>query len=82
MQEILASPDRAQAWIDAFEGKTVDWAAVFKDYNSGVDNPICQHYEMLADHYPDAKIILTVSGSYGLGLLLLVHHQQGQTTII
>ena len=63
-------------WIDAFEGKDVDWDLLFEKYNSGwwynmvwyyshpmsgVDHPICQFFEVLAlKKYPDAKIILTV----------------------
>ena len=34
---------------------------MFGGYSSGVDCPVSQFYEALANYYPDAKIILTVS---------------------
>ena len=30
MIEVLMAPDRALAWIDAFDGKAVDWDAVMQ----------------------------------------------------
>jgi hypothetical protein len=47
-------------WIDAFEGKPVDWDTLFRGYQATVDWPSCTFYRQLMQHYPQAKIILTV----------------------
>jgi hypothetical protein len=49
----------AQPWLDAAEGRAVDWETVFDGFKSTVDWPSATFYRRLADHYPDAKVILT-----------------------
>ena len=43
-----------------FDSGAPDWDAVFDGYRATVDWPSCAYYRELADHYPDAKVILTV----------------------
>ncbi|MFI0483830.1 sulfotransferase family protein [Actinomadura sp. 9N215] len=38
----------------------VDWDGVFAGYRSALDWPAASYWRELADHYPDAKVILTV----------------------
>ena len=44
----------------AFQGKSVNWDALFQNYQSIVDFPGAIYYQQLAQYYPDAKVILTV----------------------
>ena len=60
MREILSYPERARDWEAAADGKPVDWEAVFKGYRSTTDAPGCHFYKQLAQHYPAAKLILSL----------------------
>jgi hypothetical protein len=63
MIEVLMAPDRAQAWIDAFDGKAVDWDAVMQGYVASVDWPACAYWRELADANRDAIILLSTRAS-------------------
>ncbi len=52
-------PKHWQLWVDAMRGKPA-WDAIFNGFGSTVDFPSCSSYQALANHYPDAKVILTV----------------------
>ncbi|KAL1917966.1 uncharacterized protein VTP21DRAFT_3232 [Calcarisporiella thermophila] len=52
--------DHIQKFIDAADGKEVDWDEVFKDFNSCVDWPTTAFYRELLEKYPNAKIVLTI----------------------
>ena len=41
-------------------GAHVDWETLFQGYQATVDWPSCSFYEALMQHYPDAKVVLTV----------------------
>ncbi|KAL1924508.1 uncharacterized protein VTP21DRAFT_4162 [Calcarisporiella thermophila] len=56
-------PEHMQKFIDAFDGKKVDWDEIFKDFNSCVDWPTTSFYKELMAKYPDAKVVLTVRDS-------------------
>jgi hypothetical protein len=60
MSEVFKNPAAPQQWLDAAEGRPVDWDVVFKGYRSTVDWPSATFYRQLADVYPDAKVILTL----------------------
>jgi len=60
MEEVLANPAQAAQWHAAACGETVDWDAVLRGYNSAVDWPTAYFWRALAEHYPDAKIVLTL----------------------
>src|SRR5438128_2579808 len=47
-------------WTKAAAGQAVDWDALFEGYRSAVDFPAAAFYREIADHFPSAKIILTV----------------------
>ena len=59
MTEIMQNPEYISDWVDAANGSP-DWDRIFKDYAATVDNPGCGFWRQLADHYPQAKVILTV----------------------
>jgi len=59
MSEALASVrTSAPLWIEASRGAP-DWDRLLEGYGSTCDYPACTFWRELADHYPDAKIILT-----------------------
>ncbi|KHK91675.1 sulfotransferase family protein [Novosphingobium malaysiense] len=59
MSELLASARRnLPLWLDVVAGKP-DWDTIFDGYCSTTDYPACNYWRELADHFPEAKIILT-----------------------
>ncbi len=63
MVEIFSHPEEVPVWDAAARGETVDWDALFARYKASCDWPSCSFYKALADHYPNAKIILTLRDS-------------------
>ncbi|HEY7486083.1 MAG TPA: sulfotransferase [Streptosporangiaceae bacterium] len=59
MFEVMERPERVRQWLAAAEGRP-DWDEIFAGFESAVDWPVAAYWRELADHYPDAKIILTV----------------------
>lgn len=60
MFEVRDNPDQLPAWDKASRGEKVDWDVVFGNYRSQVDWPGARYWRELAQHYPDAKVILSV----------------------
>ena len=60
MDEVATDPAHVPMWIDAAEGKKVDWDALFAGYQAAVDLPTYAFYTELMAQYPDAKVILTL----------------------
>ncbi len=61
MFEIRDNPDTQLPYWEALaRGETVDWDAVFAGYKAQVDWPGARYWRELADHFPDAKILLSV----------------------
>ncbi|KLI63229.1 sulfotransferase family protein [Aurantiacibacter marinus] len=46
-------------WQDVADGKP-DWDTIFDGYASTVDYPAAIYWRQLAEHYPQAKVLLTV----------------------
>jgi Sulfotransferase domain len=60
MAEVMAGARKnVPLWLDVVGGKP-DWDAVFEGYESTTDYPACTYWRELAEHYPDAKVVLTV----------------------
>ena len=51
-------------WEAAIEGNA-NWENVFNGAQSTCDWPSARYYAELMEHYPDAKVVLTVRGSEG-----------------
>ncbi len=63
MVEVMADPDvRVQQWMDALDGKA-DWDAIFQGYVAAVDWPASAFWRELAEHYPDAPVLLSTRAS-------------------
>src|SRR3569623_3410022 len=63
MEDVMANPEQKAAFRAAGRGETVDWDAVYAGYKSAVDWPTAYFWRELADHFPQAKLILTVRNS-------------------
>ncbi|SRR5579884_8755 len=59
MIENFDRPDRAAFWLDAAEGKPVDWRGFLSGYRATVDWPGCAFYRQLMDAFPKAKVLLS-----------------------
>ena len=60
MLETLGDPSQAPAWIDAIEGRPVDWAAMLMHYQAIVDWPGASFWRELSQTNPDALVLLSV----------------------
>lgn len=60
MEEVLKNPAQLPFWQDAAAGRKIDWDAVFAGFGSAVDWPSAHFWRELAQHYPQAKVVLTV----------------------
>ena len=58
--ELFKNPSHIKVWQSAADGDDVDWKALLKDYQSGLDYPIVGFYQELMAAFPDARVILTV----------------------
>ena len=59
MLEVMPNDSQLDAWHAFSQGETPDWDAVFEGFQASVDFPSSAYWRELAEHYPDAKIILT-----------------------
>jgi Sulfotransferase domain len=60
MMEMMANPDQAPAWIDAIDGRRVDWALMLQNYRSIVDWPGASFWPELFAANPDTLVLLSV----------------------
>lgn len=59
MTEVLAGArTNVPLWLDVVDGRP-DWDRIFDGYHSTTDYPACSYWRELADHYPEAKVVLT-----------------------
>lgn len=59
MFEVLPHQERVEKWISLVQGETPDWDEVFDGYRASVDWPGAYFWREIAEHYPNAKLILT-----------------------
>ncbi|GAA3508270.1 hypothetical protein FHR32_000883 [Streptosporangium album] len=60
MMEVMARPEQVRRWTAMAEGRPVDWDDLLGGYDSCVDWPSAAYWRELAEHYPEAKVLLTV----------------------
>ncbi len=60
MFEVIERPDHIQMWHRLAFGGSIDWDLLFKDFNSVVDWPAARYWRELAEHFPDARVILSL----------------------
>lgn len=56
----LLRRNHAARWLAILDGAPPDWNDLFSGYSATVDWPTVTYYRELANHYPNAKVILTV----------------------
>lgn len=60
MMEVFTHPEQVPFWDRVAKNEPFDWEECFAAYQSSCDWPSCTFYRELADHYPDAKVILSL----------------------
>ncbi len=60
MSEMMGDPDQVPGWIDAIEGRSVDWSNMLRNYRSIVDWPGGSFWPELTAANPDALVLLSV----------------------
>jgi hypothetical protein len=60
MVEVLADPQQVPTWIDAIEGRPVDWSSFLGSYQAVVDWPGASFWPELLAANPDAMVLLSV----------------------
>ena len=60
MASVISDPRQLALWRRAAKGELPDWDAAYDGFNSAVDWPTAFFWRELADHWPDAKIVLTL----------------------
>jgi len=65
MVEILGDMSQIPAWIDAIEGRPVDWHAMLAGYDAIVDWPGGSFWRELSEAFPDALVLLSVRDPEG-----------------
>jgi Sulfotransferase domain len=60
MYEVRAHPEQLAFWQAAARGELPDWDEVFAGFAAQVDWPGARFWRELAEHFPHAKVILSV----------------------
>lgn len=60
MFEVRDNPRQLPFWQAAARGEAMDWDAVFAEYNACVDWPSARYWREIAEHFADAKVLLSV----------------------
>ncbi len=60
MMEVVPRPEHVAMWHGFAFGKPMNWDLLFKDFQSTVDWPACNNWRELSEHYPEAKVLLSV----------------------
>jgi hypothetical protein len=60
IHEVARNPRHRELWNSALDGKRLDWDHMFSAYKSTVEWPGVTFIDELVQHYPAAKVILTL----------------------
>ena len=60
MLEVTKHKDHRAIWRKAHAGEEIDWDSLFAGYQATVDWPSCNLWREQLDHFPDAKVILSL----------------------
>ncbi|SIT58666.1 conserved hypothetical protein [Mesorhizobium prunaredense] len=60
MADVNANPEQKKLWRAAGQGQLPNWDLAYAGYRSAVDWPTAHFWREVSDHYPDAKVVLTV----------------------
>jgi hypothetical protein len=65
MRDLMADWDRGLTLWEAVAAGNPDWDAIFGDAQSSCDWPSARYYREQLEHYPDAKVVLSVRSAEG-----------------
>src|SRR5215472_1167383 len=60
IEVIMVSPEQIPTWIEAIDGKEIDWNALMEPYTAQVDWPGASFWPELSAANPDALVLLSV----------------------
>ncbi|HKM99141.1 MAG TPA: sulfotransferase [Candidatus Binataceae bacterium] len=60
MAEVFPRPDHVAMWHQLALGHPIDWDLIFRDFQATVDWPAARWWREIANHFPDAKVLLSV----------------------
>lgn len=60
MVEVMGNRKQIDLWNDVVIEGSGDWDSIFEGFRASVDLPSVKYYLELMEHFPDAKVILTV----------------------
>ena len=60
MHEMGAKAPTREAWLDMVKGARPDWELLVNGYHACVDWPSAYYWRELVEHYPQAKVLLTM----------------------
>lgn len=60
MSVVIDEPRRIRQWLEIGEGRAPDWDTVFRGFRATMDWPAAAYWRELSEHYPEAKVILSV----------------------
>ncbi len=59
MKSVMADEENKQMWRAVCQGAVPDWDKILRGFSSCIDWPSAFYWRQLAEHYPEAKVILT-----------------------
>jgi hypothetical protein len=63
IRDVMKDPDGFEKWLQVAD-KEPDWDSIFFGYKATVDGPGCNYYQLIMEHYPKAKVILSVGDQH------------------
>lgn len=60
MLDVFKFPGNAKIWWRVGHENNINWAAMFGEYQAGIDYPFTTHYKDIFSEMPELKVILTV----------------------
>ena len=60
MSTVIRDTYRVRQWLEISHGRGLGWDEVLAGFQSALDWPAAAYWRELAEHYPGAKVILTV----------------------
>jgi Sulfotransferase domain len=65
LPDVIRDPERIAQWARVTSGDRADWDAIFSGYRATAFWPAAAFWREIVDHYPRARVILTVRDADG-----------------
>ena len=60
MEQVFTDENQLRVWRRVLDGESADWDKALEGFRAAIDWPSTHFWRELADHYPDAKVLLSV----------------------